>query len=129
MMKRTKRNCERPPLGLSQLNCWADSQRTPLQDGDHSGNDPRLVPDFLLQCSGMLRNGSGERPYLRVPKESVQFRQSAKNAELCPAEFLGQFLNDSAFNLFRNLREILFVDSRNGRDAAIFRLLLNAGIH
>ena len=129
MMKKTKRNCERPPLGLSQLNCWTDSQRTPLQDGDHSGNDPQLVPDFLCQCSGMFRNGSGECPYLRVQEEFVQFRQSAKNTGLCPAEFLRQFLSDSAFNLFRNLRDILFVDSRNERVAANFRLFLNAAIH
>ena len=44
--------CERSRPGLSQLGCWHDRRRTPLQDGDHSGNDPRLVPGFLRQRSG-----------------------------------------------------------------------------
>ena len=57
--------CERSRLGLSQLDYWHDKQRTQLQDGDHSGNDPRLVPAFPRQCSGMFRRmsvfvGSGE---------------------------------------------------------------------
>ena len=45
---------ERSHPGLSELGCWHDSQRTPLQDGDHSGNDPCSVPGFLRQRSGMF---------------------------------------------------------------------------
>ena len=44
-------SCEKSHPCLNQLNCWHDRQRTPLQDGDHSGNDPRLVPAFLRQRS------------------------------------------------------------------------------
>ena len=46
--------CEKSRPGLSQLNCWHDRQRIPFQDGDHFGNDPRLVPGFLCQSSGMF---------------------------------------------------------------------------
>ena len=46
--------CERSRRSLSQLGCWHDRERTPLQDWDHSENDPRLVPDFLRQRSGMF---------------------------------------------------------------------------
>ena len=47
-------SCERRLLGLSQLDCWTNRQKTPLQNGDHSGNDPQLVPDFLCHCFGMF---------------------------------------------------------------------------
>ena len=46
--------CEKSRPGLSQLGCWHDRQRAPLQDGDHSKNDPRLVPGFLRQRTGMF---------------------------------------------------------------------------
>ena len=59
-------------MGLSQLDCRHDRQRTPLQDEDHSGNDPRLVPGFLRQCSGMFPEW---------------FRRMVPG--LCPAELLG----------------------------------------
>ena len=46
--------CKRSRPGLSQLDCEHDRQRIPLQDGDRSGNDPRLVPGFLRRRSGMF---------------------------------------------------------------------------
>ena len=46
--------CKRPLLGPSQLKYGTDRQRTPLQDGDHSGNDPQLAPVFLRRCSGTV---------------------------------------------------------------------------
>ena len=64
------------------------------------------------ECS---RNASGVRPYLWVQKKFVFFRQSTQNAGLCPAELLGQFFSESAFNLLRNLCDILLVNSGNGR--------------
>ena len=39
-------NCEEPCLRLSQLNDGIDRWRVPLQDEDHPGNDPHLVPGF-----------------------------------------------------------------------------------
>ena len=66
----------------------------------------------VWECS---RNSSGVRPYLWVQEKFVKFRQSTQNAGLCPAELLGQFFSDSAFNLFRNLCDIFLVNSRNGR--------------
>ena len=61
------------------------------------------------------RNGSGVRPYLWVQKKLIYFRQGTQNAGLCPAELVGQFFRDSAFNLLRNLCDIFLVISRNGR--------------
>ena len=46
--------CERSRPGPSQLDCCHNKQRTPLQDGDHSGNNPRLVLGFRHQRSGMF---------------------------------------------------------------------------
>ena len=46
--------CENTLLDLGQLNCGTDRQRSPLQVGDHSGNDPQLLPGFLCRCSGMF---------------------------------------------------------------------------
>ena len=43
---------EEPPLGLRQLNDEIDKRRVPLQDEDHPGNDPHLVPGFPRLCSG-----------------------------------------------------------------------------
>ena len=54
--------CERSRPGMSQLDCWNNKQRTPLQDGDHSGNDPRLVPGFYVIVPECSRNRSGECP-------------------------------------------------------------------
>ena len=64
------------------------------------------------ECS---RNGLGECSYLWVQKNFVYIRQSVQNARLFPAEILGQFFKDSAFNLFRNFCDISLVNSRNGR--------------
>ena len=72
---------------------------------------------FHVCVSECSRNGSGVRPYLWVQEKIVHFRQSTQNAGLCPAELLGQFFSDSAFNLLRNLRDIFLVNSRNGRIA------------
>ena len=46
--------CEEPRLCLSQLNDGIDRRRIPLQDQDHPGNDPHLVPSFPRLCSGMF---------------------------------------------------------------------------
>ena len=41
-------------MGLNRLNDGTDSWRTPLQDEELSGNDPRLIPGFSFRCSGMF---------------------------------------------------------------------------
>ena len=46
-----KGRCEEPLLCVSQLNDKIDRRRVPLQDEDHPGNDPHLVPGFLRLCS------------------------------------------------------------------------------
>ena len=70
---------------------------------------------FHVCCPECSRNGSGMRPYLWVQENFVQFRQSTQNAGLCPAELMGQFFIDSAFNLLSNLCDIFLVNSANGR--------------
>ena len=69
---------------------------------------------FNVCVPGCSRNGSGVRPYLWVEKKLVLFRQSTQNAGLSPAELLGQFFSDSAFNFLKNLCDIFLVNSRNG---------------
>ena len=39
---------------MSQLNDRIDRRRVPLQDEDHLGNEPHLVPGFPRLCSGMF---------------------------------------------------------------------------
>ena len=77
-----RRICERSRLSLSQLGYWHHRQRTPLQDEDHSGNDPRLVPGFLRRGSGMVpewsRNGSGECPYLWNQENSLTWTEDPR---------------------------------------------------
>ena len=63
--------CERSRLDLSQLGSRYDRQRTPLQDGDDSGNDPRLVLGFLRQCSGMFPK---QFRWISVPVGSREIR-------------------------------------------------------
>ena len=72
---------------------------------------------FLVFCfhfSGCSRNVSGVCPYLWVQEKIMKYRQSAKKAWLCPAEFLGEPFGDSAFDLLRNLCDLFLVNSRNG---------------
>ena len=69
---------------------------------------------FHVCVSEYSRNDSGVLPYLWVQEKFAYFRQSTQNAELCPAELLGQFFSESAFNLLKNLCDIFLVDSRNG---------------
>ena len=93
------------------------------------------------ECS---RNGSGVRLCLWVQEKFVYFRQGTQNAGLCPAELLGQFFSDFAFNLFRSclicswliLGTDVFRDwpfrgccfSVSRATAANFRLFLNVAI-
>ena len=45
-------NCEEPRMGVSHLNDGTDRRIVPLQDEDHPGNNPLLVPGFPRLCSG-----------------------------------------------------------------------------
>ena len=47
-------NCEELRLVLNHINNGTDSRRVPLQDEDHPGNDPHVVPDFPPLCSGII---------------------------------------------------------------------------
>ena len=46
--------CEEPRLCVNQLNEGIERRRVPLQDEDHPGNDPHLVPGFPRLCSGLF---------------------------------------------------------------------------
>ena len=107
--------CEEPGLYLKQLNDVTDRKRVPFQDEDHPGNDPHLVLGFPRLCSGTFAERSRSLSVHVGGKKIVYLKQSAQNAGLCPADFMGQFFNDSSFNFFRNLCDMIFVNSRNGR--------------
>ena len=71
-------HCEEPHLGLNQLNDGTDRRRVPLQDEDHPGNDPHLVPGFPHLCSGMFP----ER--FRSASVSVGSREFSSNVDRAP---------------------------------------------
>ena len=87
---------------------------------------PSVFLVFYIRVPGQSWNGSGVRPYPRVQKKFVLFRQSTQNEWFSPADFLGQFFSDSAFNLLRNMCDVLLVNSRNARVPwlAVPRMLL-----
>ena len=69
--------CEETRLCLSQLNDGIDRQRVPLQDEDHHGNDPHLVPGFPRLCSGMFPE--------RFRSASVSiFKRNSSNLDRAP---------------------------------------------
>ena len=70
---------------------------------------------FYVGVTECYQNSSGVCPYLWFQEKFVWYRQRTQNAALCPAELVGQFVSDSAFNLLRNLCDIFLVNSRNGR--------------
>ena len=62
---------------------------------------PETVPESIRSC-GFKRSSSN-------------LDRAPKMRSYTPAEFLGQFFNDPALNLLRNLRDVLLSNSRNGR--------------
>ena len=46
--------CEEPRICHSHMNDGIDRRSVPLQDEDHLGNDPHLVPGFQRLCSGVF---------------------------------------------------------------------------
>ena len=45
---------EMPLLYLSQLSWWTDRKRNPLEDEDHSENDPQLVSGYKRKFPGTV---------------------------------------------------------------------------
>ena len=84
---------------------------------------------FHVCVPGCSRNGSGVRPYLWVQEKFVYFRQSTQIAGLCPAELLGQFFNDFAFNLLRNLCDLFILNYRNRKNRRVSWLAVRKMFH
>ena len=82
-----------PPSGWGSL--WESSSFVPWFSTFVFRNVPGTVPEWVRICGFKI--------------------QSTQNAGLCPAELLGLFFSNSAFNLLRNLCDIFLVNSRNGR--------------
>ena len=53
---------------------------------------------FHVCAPGCSRNGSRLCQYLWVQEKFILFRQITQNAALCPAQFLGKFLNDTSIS-------------------------------
>ena len=70
----------------------------PLQDEDHSGNDPRLVPCLLISCSGLFPERFRNLTGLVDSEEIVDLELSTKNPVFC--------LLNSWDNFFLNLPSI-----------------------
>ena len=73
-------------LGPSQLNCGSDRQRTPLQDGDHTGNELQLVPCFPLLRSEMFPE------WFRRVSVSVSSRENSFNLDIAPKRWYSVLL-------------------------------------
>ena len=104
---------ERSHPGLSQLDSWHDRQRAPLQDGDHSGNDPHLVPGFLCQRSGLLPERFGR---MSVSLGSEEIRLTWTVHPSCGRDSVllnscDSFFSNASLNLLGNLCYILLRDS------------------
>ena len=63
---------------LGQSFVYSGCGRGLLQDEDHSGNDFKLVPGFLVIFPGFSRNGSGECPYLWAQRNSTNLDRAPK---------------------------------------------------
>ena len=92
---------EEPCLGLRGLSNGTDRLRIPLQDEDLSVG-AILVWFLAFHVCGPRSswNGSGLSPCLWVQDKNIWFRQSTKNATICPIEFPGHSLSQFAFYLF-----------------------------
>ena len=110
--------CEEYRLGLNRMSDGTDRRRIPLQDEDHSGHDPHLLPGFLCLCSGMFPK---RFPTVSVPACSRENSSSLHKApKIRDSVLLNSWENflvtlPSAFNLLRNLGYVFLTDSRNAR--------------
>ena len=90
--------------------CWHDKQKTPLQDVDHSGNDPRLAPGFLSRRSGMFPERL-QRMFVHVGSKEI--RPLWTEHPRCGT--LSRWIPGTVYwlcpHLFRNLFYILLSDS------------------
>ena len=96
---------------------WAEflegpTQRDPLRNEDHSGNDPHWSPVFSIWILGSVRNRSGVKPNLWPQNKFIYLGQSAQNANLCPAELLGQSLCQPTIYLLWHLSNLFRLSSR-----------------
>ena len=71
--------------------------KIPVQEAENSTsgwefseNNPRLVPGFICQRSGMFPERFPRNQYLWVRRKYVQFGRSSQDAGLRPVEFLGE---------------------------------------
>ena len=107
-------HCEEYRLGLNQLNDGTGRLSIPLQDEDHSGNDPQLIAGFLRLCSGMFPERFRSVSVTVGSKEiRLVYTEHPKYGNLS-CWISGTVFNDPAFNLLGNLCYKFLVDSRNG---------------
>ena len=108
----------RSALFLFSWRCPKGTIRDYFLYSNHHIRNPcwvRSIPERLRGC-----------PYLWFQENVIYFRQRSQDAGLCPAEFLGQFLCDPAFNLLRNLLDVFLSNCRKRQVPwlAVPRLLL-----
>ena len=102
------------PLGLTP---WAEQPgrwRHPLQNGDYSRNDPRLVPGFIRSCSEMFPEQFRNVPELA---NSEEIRHGwTEHAESGSPSYWAHDVTfcHPAFCFFRHLSNLLVIYSGNG---------------
>ena len=73
---------------------------------------PSGFPVFWIVVPGCSRNSYGTGPKLWVQKKLLKFCQCTQDTWLCSAKFFWEFLSYSAFNLLRNLRDVILSQIR-----------------
>ena len=94
-------------------------------------------PIFWIIVPGCSRNGYGTSPNLWVQKKLAKLWQGTQDTWLCSAKFFWEFLSYSAFNLLRNLGDVILSQFRvkcvlsstvSIETAASFLLFLNVAM-
>ena len=107
--------CDEPRLGLNQLNDGTDRRRIPLQDENHSGNEPHLVPGFPSLCSGMFPQRFRIVSVLVGSKEIHLVQTEHPKCGTLSCRIPGTIFCDPALNMHGNLRDVILIASRDGR--------------
>ena len=76
------------------------------------GTIPSAFRVFWIIVPGCSRNGYGTSPNLWVQKKLVKLWQGTQDAWLCSAKFFWEFFSYSAFNILRNLGDVILSQFR-----------------
>ena len=106
--------CERSPLGASQLNCSLTDRDFQFRMRIIVGTILSWYLVFYIGVSDCSRNSSGECPYPRFKRNSSNLARAPRMGDSVLLNSWDSFNSEAAFNLLRNLRDVLLSKSGNG---------------